>query len=212
MTDAEVGKLFGVIAETVNGWTKAGCPSPPRPRSPVRRDLRLPRNWTAFHVAGLRRWLQDRKKWRQQIWKRNSASEDLVDCPSNAAIEAKHLYDLRATGQDPKDILRSIEFTAREAEVLRKSKGLGGHDFADQVRFRKDVAAEFRKLMTRDLVIAAFKGAADAQIRKNGARSPRRSGDEKSARASRRPHGCLRRNFLHLDAALRRLGGRSKRR
>ena len=97
------------------------------------------------------------KKRCQAIWKKSNGT-DLVNTVSNAKVEAKHLYDLRATGQDPRQILSGIEFTPLEIEILKKTRGLGGHDFRDAVRFRQDVAAEFRKLMVHELVIAELRG------------------------------------------------------
>ena len=142
----EVSRVFRVSRVTIQKWLKMGAPAPPPPTA-----ARHGRGWDASDVARIRCWLEARAvSKRQERQNRNSHHVRDDDAErASAASEARTLF--RRVGRDGAtlgSVLREIDVSDREAEVLKK---IAGSTFIENaLTFRQQVRREFLALTEKE--------------------------------------------------------------
>ena len=133
LTTTAAARVLNCAKFSLLRWQKKGCPVPEKPRG------QRERLWRACDLAAARRWLEQRKN-------RGGGREGTG---ANARSEAAGLF--RCIGRDgatAEFLLRSIEPTTREVEVMRK---ITGGTYAEAaLSFRRQVRREFVKLLEKE--------------------------------------------------------------
>ena len=146
-TDAEVARSLGICRSTLVGWCRRRAPSPKVFARYQAHSLRK-RNWLASDISRLRAWMDGGRVKKQRLAREHDAFAHEQE--QNASVEAKHLFRAALTrSENLRQVLRGIEFTARETALLKKSRGLGGSDFLAQRLFRAEVATAFLQTHAR---------------------------------------------------------------